>query len=118
MKAADCWSSEVKKVYSVSMSIELTQEQEQLIQRLIETGRYENDRAVLSQSLKLIRGYTKASLLTFVPEIRKGEESGDYRPFDVEDTIRRAREQREQHMSAVIVTKVMPTDVMRSGSRC
>ncbi len=73
------------------MSIELTQEQELLIQGLVETGRYEDDRAVLSQSLKLIQEY-ESKLAYLRAEIRKGEESGDYGPFDVEDTIKRARE--------------------------
>ena len=95
MGAADCWSLEAKKVYSVSMSIELTQEQEQLIRGLVETGRYENDRAVLSQSLKLIQEY-ESKLAHLRAEIRKGEESGDYRPFDVEDTIRRARQHEQR----------------------
>lgn len=77
------------------MSIELTQEQERLIRGLIETGRYKDDRAVLDQSLKLIQEY-ESKLAHLRAEIRKGEESGDYEPFDVEDTICRARERHTQ----------------------
>lgn len=78
------------------MTIELTQEQERMIQGLVATGRYPNDRAVLSQSLKLIQEYeSRLSLLR--AEIQKGSDSGDYQPFSVEDTIRRAREQHAQH---------------------
>ena len=77
------------------MSIELTQEQEQLVRGLVETGRYENDRAVLSQSLKLIQEY-ESRLAHLRAEIRRGEESGDYEPFDIEDSIRRARKQNGQ----------------------
>ena len=77
------------------MTIELTQDEERLIRGLIETGRYEDDRAVLKQSLKLIQDY-ESRLAYLCAEIQKGEDSGDYRPFDVEDTIRRARERHEQ----------------------
>ena len=75
------------------MTIELTQEQEQLIKRLMKTGRYESENALLSRSLKLIQEY-ESKLSYLRAEIQKGEDSGDYRPFDVEETIRQAREQR------------------------
>ena len=75
------------------MMIELTQEQEQVIKGLLETGRYESENAVLSRSLKLIQEY-ESKLSHLRAEIQKGEDSGDYRPFDVEETIERAREQR------------------------
>ena len=78
------------------MTIELTREQERLIRDLVKTGRYTDDHAVLSRSLKLIQEYeSKVSHLR--AEIQKGEESGEHRPFDVEDTIKRARERLEQH---------------------
>ena len=75
------------------MTIELTQEQEQLIRGLLETGRYESENAVLNRSLKLIQEY-EIRLPHLRAEIQRGEGSGDYVPFDVEDTIRRARERR------------------------
>lgn len=77
------------------MTIELTKEQEQLIRDLVATGRYQDDRAVLSQSLKLIQEY-ESRLSHLRAEIQEGEDSGDYQPFDVEDTIRRARERHAQ----------------------
>ena len=75
------------------MTIELTQEQEKLIKGLLKTGRYESESAVLNRSLKLIQEY-ESKLSHLRAEIQKGEDSGDYRSFDVEDTIRRARERR------------------------
>ena len=77
------------------MTIELTKEQEKLIQGILKTGRYEDERAVLNRSLELIQEF-ESRLSHLRAEIEKGEASGDYKPFDVEDTIRRAREQREQ----------------------
>ncbi|CAN5479486.1 hypothetical protein BH24DEI1_BH24DEI1_07380 [soil metagenome] len=77
------------------MTIELTKEQEQLIRGLVATGHYEDDRAVVSRSLKLIQEY-ESRLSHLRAEIQKGEDSGDYQPFDVEETIRRARERFQQ----------------------
>ena len=77
------------------MTVELTQEQEQLIKGLIESGRYKDDRAVLSQSLKLIREY-ESRLSYLRAEIQRGEDSGDYKPLDVNAILKEARERREQ----------------------
>ncbi len=72
------------------MTVELTQEQERLIKGLIETGRYEDDRAVLSQSLKLIQEY-ESGFSYLRAEIQKGEDSGDYKPLDVNEVLTEAR---------------------------
>ncbi len=77
------------------MTVELTREQEQLIKGLIESGRYEDDSAVLSQSLKLIQEY-ESRLSYLRAEIQKGEDSGDYKPLDVDSILMKAREQHEQ----------------------
>lgn len=78
------------KVYPVTMTIELTQDQERLIQSLVATGRYPDDRAVLSQSLKLIQEYeSRLSLLR--AEIQKGLDSGDSAPLDMEAIKAEAR---------------------------
>ena len=77
------------------MTVELTQEQERLIKGLIETGRYEDDRAVLSQSLKLIQEY-ESGLSYLRAEIQKGEDSGDYEPLDVNEVLTKARKQHER----------------------
>ena len=77
------------------MTIELTQEQERLIRGLLKTGQYESESALLNHSLKLVQEY-ESRLSHLRAEIQKGEDSGEYQPFDVEDTIRRARERHNQ----------------------
>lgn len=79
----------------IRMTIELTQDERRLVEGLLKTGRYEDDRAVLRQSLKLMQDY-ESRLSYLRAELQKGEDSGDYRPFNVEDTIRRARARHEQ----------------------
>lgn len=72
------------------MTIELAREQERLIRDLVKTGRYTDDQAVLTRSLKLIQEY-ESKLSYLRAEIQKGDDSGDYRPFEIEDTIKQAR---------------------------
>ncbi len=84
-----------KILYSWIMTIELTNEQEQIVKGMIATGRYQDDSDVVERALKLIQEY-ESKLSVLRAEIHKGEDSGDYILHDMEDTIRRARERHSQ----------------------
>ena len=68
------------------MTVELTKEQEQLIEAQLETGRYESRGDVIAEALALLSDYAQLEQLKLErlrAEIQKGLDSGESTPLDI-----------------------------------
>jgi antitoxin ParD1/3/4 len=79
----------------MGMNVSLTPQLEELVKRKVESGLYNSASEVLREALRLmeeqdrIRDFKIAELRK---EIQSGLDSGEAKPFDLEDTIKRGYE--------------------------
>lgn len=85
------------------MTIELTREQEALIQEQLASGRYHSRAEVIAEALELLNDHAqleRMKLERLRAEIQKGLDSGESTPLDVQaikaEARRRYNEQRAQ----------------------
>lgn len=81
------------------MSIELTQEQEALIEKQLATGRYHSRAEVIVEALELLDDQSQleqAKLTRLRAEIQKGLASGDPEPLDMDSIIAEAEARHQQ----------------------
>lgn len=84
------------------MSIELTQEQEAVIDQALATGHYESRAEVIAEALDLLQDHTQLEQMKLERlrgEIQKGLDSGQRTPLDVQALKAEARRRyNERHM--------------------
>lgn len=81
------------------MTIELTQEQEALIEKQLATGRYHSRAEVIVEALELLDDQAQldqAKLVRLRAEIQKGLETGDSEPLDMDSIIAEAEARHQQ----------------------
>lgn len=81
------------------MTIDLTREQEALIEKQLASGRYRSRAEVLSEALELLDDHAQleaAKLERLRKEIRRGLESGEAEPLDMDAIIAEAEARHEE----------------------
>lgn len=76
------------------MTVELTKEQERLIEAQLETGRYGSRGEVIAEALALLSDYAQLEQLKLGrlrAEIQKGLDSGESTPLDLQALKKEAR---------------------------
>ena len=76
-----------KTVYAVPMTIELTRDQEALIEAQLATGRYGSHAEVVAEALELLSDYAQLEqieLKRLRAEVQKGLGSGESTPLDMQ----------------------------------
>jgi antitoxin ParD1/3/4 len=77
------------------MNVSLTPELEQWVQDKVKTGRYHSASEVIREGLRLLEEQDllrQAKIERLREDIRRGLESGEPTPLDIEDIIRRGKE--------------------------
>ncbi|MBI4739281.1 type II toxin-antitoxin system ParD family antitoxin [Candidatus Woesearchaeota archaeon] len=86
------------------MNVSLTPQLEELVKRKVDTGLYNSASEVVREALRLLDEHDRIRemrLEELRQEIRKGLESGEARPFDLEDTIQRGYERHARQTQQV-----------------
>ena len=81
--------------YAELMTISLSEEQQQLVRELVDSGRNKSEADVVEQSIGLLQEY-ESPLAELRAEVQKGIDSGEPTPLVMRDVKAKARRSRDQ----------------------